>query len=97
MVKNAIQAIPEDRTAAIKVELSEEAHHIFIKVKDNGSGIENGIRQKIFEPKFTTKTSGMGLGLPMVKNIVEAYNGEITFNTTLNKGTVFVVSFPKKQ
>jgi signal transduction histidine kinase len=39
----------------------------------------------------------MGLGLPMVKNIVEAYNGEITYNTTLNKGTVFVVSFPKKQ
>lgn len=97
LVKNAIQAIPEERTAAIKVELSEEAHHIFIKVKDNGSGIENGIRQKIFEPKFTTKTSGMGLGLPMVKNIVEAYNGEITYNTTLNKGTVFVVSFPKKQ
>ena len=51
---------------------------------------------KIFEPKFTTKSSGMGLGLPMVKNIVEAYNGKIGFVSGLNSNTVFSVSLPKE-
>ena len=49
----------------------------------------------IFEPKFTTKTSGMGLGLAMVKNIVETYKGTITFTTQEGEGTVFRVIFPK--
>ena len=50
---------------------------------------------KIFEPKFTTKTSGMGLGLPMIKKIIETYNGTLTFVTKENKGTSFLVMFPK--
>ena len=53
-------------------------------------------KSKIFEPKFTTKTSGMGLGLAMVKNIVETYNGNITFTSQLGKGTIFTVTFPKR-
>ena len=53
-------------------------------------------REKVFEPKFTTKSSGMGLGLPMVKNIVEAYNGTIEFTTEALKGTVFKVILPKQ-
>jgi len=97
LVKNAIQAIPEDRIPNIEVELSDQAQHIYINVKDNGSGIEDAIGEKIFEPKFTTKSSGMGLGLPMIKNIIEAYKGEITYKTNLGKGTIFSVSFPKKQ
>ena len=51
---------------------------------------------KVFEPKFTTKTSGMGLGLAMVKNIVETYNGSITFTSDKDTGTVFKVTFPKE-
>ena len=97
LVKNAIQAIPENKDPNIEVELSDEAQLIYINVKDNGSGIEATIGEKIFEPKFTTKSSGMGLGLPMIKNIIEAYKGEITYKTTLGEGTIFSVSFPKKQ
>ena len=97
LVKNAIQSIPEGKTPEIEVNLFEENGRIHIKVKDNGIGIEDAIAEKIFEPKFTTKTSGMGLGLPMVKNIIEAYQGEITYKTTLGEGTLFEVSFPKKQ
>ena len=97
LVKNAIQSIPEDKMPKIQVLLSEKSSRIYIKVKDNGCGIEDAIAEKIFEPKFTTKTSGMGLGLPMVKNIIEAYCGSITYKTTLGKGTLFEVSFPKKQ
>ncbi len=97
LVKNAIQSIPEDKIPKIQVLLSEKSSRIYIKVKDNGCGIEDAIAEKIFEPKFTTKTSGMGLGLPMVKNIIEAYGGYITYKTTPGKGTLFEVSFPKKQ
>ncbi len=49
---------------------------------------------RIFEPKFTTKNSGMGLGLGIIKNIIENYNGTITFETALGKGTVFCVFLP---
>ena len=69
---------------------------IIINKTDNGKGINDSDRDKIFEPKFTTKSSGMGLGLPMVKNIVEAYDGTITFITEPNKGTVFTIILPKK-
>ena len=97
LVKNAIQSIPENKMPKIEVNLFEENSRIHIKVKDNGSGIEESIREKIFEPKFTTKTSGMGLGLPMVKSIIEAYDGNITYETILGEGSLFEVSFPKKQ
>ena len=61
----------------------------------NGSGVSKENQDKIFEPKFTTKSSGMGLGLAMVKNIVETYKGNITFVTQENTGTTFSVLFPK--
>jgi signal transduction histidine kinase len=50
----------------------------------------------VFEPKFTTKTSGMGLGLAMVKKIVETYGGEISFKTIKGEGTTFIVKLPLK-
>lgn len=95
LVKNAIQAIPEDRDPKIMVSVLRELNYVNIVVKDNGKGISEENSMKIFEPKFTTKTSGMGLGLAMVKNIVETYNGSITFTSEPGKGTTFTVSFPK--
>ncbi|WP_082106774.1 sensor histidine kinase [Kordia zhangzhouensis] len=95
LVKNAIQAIPENRTPKIDVRVFEYKNNVLITVTDNGVGISEDNVDKIFEPKFTTKTSGMGLGLGMVKNIVETFKGSITFTSKLNKGTVFTVSFPK--
>ncbi len=97
LVKNAIQSIPEQRTPKIEVVLEDDFHSVFIQVKDNGIGIEDSIGEQIFQPKFTTKTSGMGLGLPMVKNIIETYRGTISFKTNLGKGTTFSVTFPKQQ
>jgi len=96
LVKNATQALGDIENPKIKVTVSEVNEQVLITVVDNGKGILEEDKAKIFEPKFTTKSSGMGLGLPMVKNIVEAYGGSITFTTQLNKGTDFKIILPKK-
>ncbi|MGB5654382.1 MAG: HAMP domain-containing sensor histidine kinase, partial [Robiginitalea sp.] len=95
LVKNAIQALPEVTDPRILVIVSAEGDMAKIAVADNGKGIEEEFRDKIFEPKFTTKTSGMGLGLGMVKTIVETYKGSIDFSSETGKGTVFTVRIPQ--
>jgi len=95
LVKNAIQAIPDTQeTKKINVSVKEENNFVVIQVRDNGTGIEAENINQIFEPKFTTKTSGMGLGLGIIKNIIENYKGTITFETELGIGTVFTVTLP---
>ena len=95
LVKNAIQAVPDVAEPRIVVSVSSEGEWAKIMVADNGTGIDEANREKIFEPKFTTKTSGMGLGLGMVRTIVETYQGKIDFSSSPGKGTVFVVRIPK--
>lgn len=95
LVKNAIQAIPPDqKEKLIEVSVQTDDEAVIIKVKDNGTGIEDKNTESIFEPKFTTKTSGMGLGLGIIKNIIENYKGTITFETQPGKGTTFRVTLP---
>ncbi|HRV53924.1 MAG: ATP-binding protein [Flavobacteriaceae bacterium] len=97
LVKNATQAIPDDKQPRVEVSVFSQEQWVVITVKDNGIGISEENKYKIFEPKFTTKSSGMGLGLAMVKNIVETYQGNITFTSQLGVGTTFKVSFPKEE
>ena len=97
LVKNGIQAVPESREPKILIHVGTEHNQVVITISDNGSGISEENIDKVFEPKFTTKTSGMGLGLAMVKNIVETYKGSISFTSVKDKGTVFKVLFPKAQ
>ncbi len=95
LVKNAIQAIPENQeNKSILVAVKRVDGNVLISVKDNGVGIETENIDRIFEPKFTTKNSGMGLGLGIIKNIIENYKGTITFETSRNKGTTFIVLLP---
>ena len=96
LVKNATQALNEKEDPKILVEVKEEAGMVIIQVSDNVRGILEEDKEKVFEPKFTTKSSGMGLGLAMVKNIVETYHGDISFASEKNKGTIFTVKFPKQ-
>lgn len=94
LVKNAIQATEAVKNPAILVAVTQEEGHACLTVSDNGTGISEENKSKIFEPKFTTKSSGMGLGLAMVKNLVESCNGSIEFTSKLNKGTIFKVRLP---
>lgn len=95
LVKNAIQATEGQEDPKVKIDVRASENHVLIAIFDNGTGISEENREKIFEPKFTTKSSGMGLGLGMVKNIVEAYHGSITFTSEIGAGTTFVVKIPK--
>jgi signal transduction histidine kinase len=95
LVKNAIQAMPEEQeNNLILVSVYKNANNVIISVKDNGKGVLEENKECIFEPKFTTKSSGMGLGLAIIKKIIENYNGTITFKSEEGKGTEFFVSFP---
>ena len=67
---------------------------LVLSIQDNGTGISDELRDKIFSPNFTTKNSGMGLGLALVKNIIESSEGEIWFESTENVGTTFFISLP---
>ncbi|MCM4160592.1 GHKL domain-containing protein [Antarcticibacterium flavum] len=95
LVKNATQALQDIPDPKILVRVEEVEDMVSITVSDNGVGIAEENKEKVFEPKFTTKSSGMGLGLAMVKNLVETYGGSITFTSKRNKGTIFTVKFPK--
>lgn len=95
LVKNAVQATVLCDDPRIIVVVTETENSVSISVNDNGIGITEENKAKIFEPKFTTKSSGMGLGLAMVKNIMETYNGSITFTADNEEGTTFTVNFPK--
>lgn len=96
LVKNSLQAIEYNavKTPLIQVALERTQDHVHLSIKDNGGGIEEKNMHKIFEPKFTTKTSGMGLGLGMVKNIVQAYGGDIYMENNELGGVTFKLSFP---
>ncbi len=95
LIKNAIQAIPNSIEGKIKIELAEKHDHYLVSITDNGTGIPKEVLKKIFVPNFTTKSTGTGLGLAMVKQIIENHKGTISFTTEKNKGTSFLVVLPK--
>ena len=96
LVTNANQALSDVPNPKIEVKVTDRETQVQISVADNGKGIAEDVKLHVFEPKFTTKSSGMGLGLPMVKSIVEAYGGNIQFVSEKGKGTVFTLNIPKK-
>ncbi|MFB6342260.1 ATP-binding protein [Saccharicrinis sp. FJH62] len=94
LIKNAIQSVPQDRKGIITVTVTEENGFARVQITDNGKGIPEDSRSKLFEPNFTTKSSGMGLGLAITKNIVINSGGDIWFETVENKGTTFFFTLP---
>lgn len=95
IVKNATQSIPENMRGRINIELSQNDQMAIIKVSDNGVGISEAMKEKVFTPNFTTKSSGTGLGLAISANMIESMNGRIYFNSPNEmNGTDFFIELP---
>ena len=94
LLKNAIEAAPADRMSLIAINNVITHKNILLTIKDNGNGIPENLREKIFEPNFTTKSSGTGLGLAFVKNSIENAGGKVWFETAEGQGTTFYFSLP---
>ncbi len=94
LIKNGIQSIPPDREGLIKVSIDVRSDKVIISIADNGTGIPDYLQEKMFTPNFTTKSSGMGLGLSIVKRYIESANGRIWFESEANKGSVFFIEYP---
>lgn len=94
LLQNAIQSVPKFKVANVQVEEEIKGDSILVIIKDNGVGIPEEMRTRIFTPNFTTKSSGTGLGLAMCKSIVEQCKGNMWFETQEGVGTTFFVELP---
>ena len=94
LLKNAIEAAHQDKLGIIDISYLISSKSILLSLKDNGNGIPENMREKIFEPNFTTKSSGTGLGLAFVKNSIENAGGKVWFETIQGVGTTFYLSLP---
>jgi two-component system, NtrC family, sensor histidine kinase HydH len=93
LVQNAIQASKPGQTVTVGV--YPEAAQVVIQVVDQGSGIDSQHLESVFNPFFTTKPNGVGLGLALVAKIVDEHGGKISVRSELGKGTAFDVSIPR--
>ncbi len=93
LLLNSIESIKENGN--ILITINDEPKEVIISFKDDGEGVDENLKDKIFEPYFSSKTNGMGLGLAFTKKIIFEHNGEIYLNTKYNKGAEFIINFKK--
>jgi two-component system, NtrC family, nitrogen regulation sensor histidine kinase NtrY len=91
---NALQSSNDNKSVQVTVTLLQKDNTFEIHIRDNGRGISEEMKEKIFLPRFTTKHSGSGIGLAIVKQGIEYFNGKIWFESKQSKGSVFYISFP---
>jgi signal transduction histidine kinase len=92
LIINGIQAMP--RGGVLTLEANVSRGHMVVSVADTGEGISENVLSRIFEPYFTTKTKGAGLGLPIARRIVETHGGTLTAESKVGQGTRFQITFP---
>ena len=97
LIQNGLQSVNSNKKAKININMKNHPDKISILVSDNGSGVDPNLKNKIFEPMFTTKTKGMGLGLGIVKKIIEIHKGRISYKSENKTGTTFTIELPKNK
>ncbi len=95
LLDNSMAALKDRIDGLIRVATSEDTAHIRLTISDNGAGIPATHLSKIFEPHFSTKSTGMGLGLSIVKQIIDEHGATITVESIENLGTTFIIKFLK--
>lgn len=95
LLKNASQSAKKTESIGIWISIIDKTTHYQITIADNGMGIHKEDISKVFLPNFTTKATGTGIGLALVKSIVESFNGTITCDSQEGEGTTFTITFPK--
>ena len=95
IIKNAIQAIGKKDDGNITITIKDVKEFYNIEIRDNGCGIGEEAKKKIFMPNFTTKSSGMGVGLSIVYDILETLNSDISFESEVGVGTIFRINIKK--
>lgn len=95
LIVNAIQAM--NNSGQVNIDLFDEESVVLIKISDTGSGIPQDILPQIFEPLFTTKQTGTGLGLASCKKIIEQHHGTINATSTVGNGTTFTITLSKSE
>src|SRR5450759_1060644 len=94
LIKNGIQSVPSQRKGSIIIKPEVKGNKVIVSISDNGSGIPADLQKNLFTPNFTTKSSGMGLGLSIAKKYIESANGRIWFESEADKGSVFYFELP---
>jgi two-component system sensor histidine kinase FlrB len=96
LLHNSLQAMSADKTGQplINIQIYSQANHLYFSVKDNGPGIDSHSIEKIFQPFYTSSSKGTGLGLPVVKSVVNAHQGEVSIISQIGEGAHFVIKLP---
>jgi len=94
IVLNALQSVEEGRNVDIEITTKVEQNFCLVSITDNGSGIEQSLKEKVFLPHFSTKKTGSGIGLAIAKQGIELSGGEIWFDSESGRGTIFYVKLP---
>jgi signal transduction histidine kinase len=92
IILNAVEAMPEG--GRLEIRAGSKAQFVEVEFADTGGGVPESIIDKIFDPLFTTKAKGIGLGLAMCKSILERHGGDIRVKSEKGKGAVFTASLP---
>ena len=94
LLKNALQACPEEHDLRLRVEVRGVGDQLLVRVTDNGPGIDSELLQRIFDPFFSTKSEGSGLGLSVSFAIAQAHGGDLSVESEVGKGTTFTLAIP---
>jgi signal transduction histidine kinase len=92
IVLNGVQAMPDGGT--LRMTIQRDGDQALLSVRDQGAGIPENIREKIFNLYFTTKSGGSGIGLAMAYRVVQLHHGSVEFTTIIDHGTTFYLRFP---
>lgn len=97
IITNAVEAMENQPSPLIEISCADHQEHLELKVIDNGKGMDESTRQKLFDPFFTSRHGGMGLGMSSVLHLINQHKGHISVDSQVGEGSVFSIQLPKRQ